>query len=343
MSVLIAPRASWGPKGPNGDKDLAGLASEVYLHHTATGKVAATASVNEEIKAMLAIESIGIRRFSQYGQGISYNVLIFPSGRAYQGVDFNRRGAHTDSRNTTARSLCFVGNYEIDEPTEAQLRTAAAILREGRGKWWVSGAPLRGHRDIKATACPGRNVYAQRSTIVALSHATSAGPVSNPVAVAPAKPAAPAPAPTRNSYRTAGQEVRKGDTGPAVYEVQRILANLGFYAGKADGQAGVLTDQAIRAFQFAAGLVVDGSFGPKSRAAAARVPAYPGASAPSRHRNAATGKYQQRLRDRGWRIAVDLFHGPATSSTLRAFQLEKRLTPDGLGGPQTWTALWTRP
>lgn len=107
---------------------------------------------------MKAIERIGQEKF---GSGISYNVVVFPSGRAYEGVSMNRRGTHTGGLNSTVRSICFAGNYETNRPTSAQLAKAAAIFQAGKGKWWTSTAYVKGHRDQKATACPGRHVYSQ--------------------------------------------------------------------------------------------------------------------------------------------------------------------------------------
>lgn len=54
-------------------------------------------------------------------------------------------------------------------------------------------------------------------------------------------------------------------------------------------------------------------------------------------------QWQQRMRDRGWRLVVDGRFGPATEATARAFQTEKRLTVDGVVGPITWAAAWTAP
>jgi len=162
MAVEIRSRRSWGARHADGDINLSGLAAEVFAHHSVTKQLPASATVEQEQAAMRELEAIGQSRF---GTGISYNVGVFPSGRAYQGVSFNRRGTHTGGRNSTARSIVFIGNYETNDPTPAQLATAAAIYAEGKGKWWKSTAPLRGHRDVKSTACPGRNVYAQLPAI----------------------------------------------------------------------------------------------------------------------------------------------------------------------------------
>ncbi len=154
MSTLIYPRSSWSPRYEDGDLTLIGLAEAVVIHHTTTHADAETPEA--EVEHMRTLEAIGESRF---GQGISYNVLVFPSGRAYQGVSFNRRGTHTGGHNSTVRSICYVGNFESDLPTDQALAKGAALIAEGRNRWWRFNAPVNGHRDYKATACPGRNLY----------------------------------------------------------------------------------------------------------------------------------------------------------------------------------------
>jgi hypothetical protein len=53
--------------------------------------------------------------------------------------------------------------------------------------------------------------------------------------------------------------------------------------------------------------------------------------------------FQQRMKDRGWKIAVDGDFGPATEGVVKAFQKEKRLLVDGIVGPATWDTAWTAP
>lgn len=172
-ALSIASRESWGARYPDGDLTLTGLAVEVFVHHSVTAQLAPDASIAAEAEQMRALESVGQTRF---GTGISYNVVIFPSGRAYQGVSWNRRGTHTGGRNSTSRSICFAGNYETSTPTAAQISTAAAIYREGKGRWWTQAAPLRGHRDVSQTACPGRHLYARIDDIRAGSGSTPPSP-----------------------------------------------------------------------------------------------------------------------------------------------------------------------
>ncbi|WP_282203899.1 peptidoglycan-binding protein [Kitasatospora fiedleri] len=58
--------------------------------------------------------------------------------------------------------------------------------------------------------------------------------------------------------------------------------------------------------------------------------------------DAAVARWQQRMKDRGWSIAVDGKYGPASAAVARAFQGQKGLAAvDGLVGPVTWRAAWT--
>jgi Putative peptidoglycan binding domain len=56
--------------------------------------------------------------------------------------------------------------------------------------------------------------------------------------------------------------LKPGDTGTEVAILQRALASLGFSSGKADGQYGPATKNAVARFQQSTGLVADGILGP---------------------------------------------------------------------------------
>lgn len=55
-------------------------------------------------------------------------------------------------------------------------------------------------------------------------------------------------------------------------------------------------------------------------------------------------KFQQRLKDRGWKIGVDGYFGPQTKKVVGQFQAEKPgLTKDYAVGTKTWSAIWESP
>ena len=54
------------------------------------------------------------------------------------------------------------------------------------------------------------------------------------------------------------------------------------------------------------------------------------------------GQWQQEMLNKGWEIAVDGFYGPHSAGTCRAFQTQWKLGIDGIVGPVTWDATWTK-
>lgn len=65
----------------------------------------------------------------------------------------------------------------------------------------------------------------------------------------------------------AGELLRYGSRGESVRQVQSRLNGLGYWCGTADGIFGVNTRSAVRRFQSAKGLSVDGIVGPKTYSA----------------------------------------------------------------------------
>ena len=62
----------------------------------------------------------------------------------------------------------------------------------------------------------------------------------------------------------ADRNMKKGNRGSDVAEVQKMLKKLGYYQSKVDGYFGTLTEQAVIRFQDDKGLQVDGIVGPQT-------------------------------------------------------------------------------
>lgn len=157
----------------------------------------------------------------------------------------------------------------------------------------------------------------------------------------------PSPAPSVNDL------LDLGASGSVVLAWQQELWRVGIGVGQHDGIYGPGTAAGTRLLQEAAGIGVDGIVGPASRAAARQCPPYPkpdGAIGPDEFPYAGPGgpvetvrAFQARLVARGWRLDQDGIHGPRTRECIARFQQQVGLTADGVGGPSTWVALWTRP
>ncbi|HEV2890411.1 MAG TPA: CHAP domain-containing protein [Frankiaceae bacterium] len=131
-----------------------------------------------------------------------------------------------------------------------------------------------------------------------------------------------------------GNTNKKGSrTGGSVLRMARRANIAGYgipaYAGGARPQTGPATAQGGKATP---------QRGPGSTA-----PKCPGITKEGMKDSPITRAYQERLKGRGWRIAVDGDHGPGTTKVLKAFQKEFGLTADGVGGQKTWDAICTKP
>ena len=68
------------------------------------------------------------------------------------------------------------------------------------------------------------------------------------------------PSPDPTVYPT----LRRGDKGDAVTRVQKALISLGYLNGRADGDFGAKTEQALKDYQAVQGLAEDGVAGPRT-------------------------------------------------------------------------------
>ena len=76
--------------------------------------------------------------------------VLYHSGDNFRGVNsFNLHGV----------AVCLTGNYENDVPTEAQMKTLVALIRDVQKRYGID-ALVRGHKQTSqsATACPGKNI-----------------------------------------------------------------------------------------------------------------------------------------------------------------------------------------
>jgi cell wall-associated NlpC family hydrolase len=125
--------------------------------------------------------------------------------------------------------------------------------------------------------------------------------------------------------------LRKGDTGPDVVRLQRLLGI------SADGIFGPLTDRAVRRFQHEHQLLVDGEVGPHTKRALLHG-----------ERTEQASSLILRLWDRGSSVVAlqralgiqaDGDFGPKTKTAVKRYQARHGLLVDGEAGPQTLGSL----
>ena len=228
--MTVRSRYEWGASTPLGPR-LVTPVRKVFIHHSVT------TPTNNPDADFRTIDRIGRQRFGIF----SYSWVVHPSGVGGEGAGLHR-GAHTGGHNSTSISICFIGNYEHQAPSKAAQDTAVDMIRFLKAIGVVTrDASIRGHRDVKSTACPGRHLYAIVPDIARRSNAVPAPKQS------PMKP--PGLAELAEALRAARRlTLRRGSRGEAVKLLQSFLNH------KMDGRD----------------LVVDGDFGPSTEAAVKR-------------------------------------------------------------------------
>jgi len=149
--------------------------------------------------------------------------------------------------------------------------------------------------------------------------------------------------------------LRTGSKGPEVAELQRRLNQAGETLG-VDGEFGSATNDAVRRFQGAHGLEVDGVVGPSTWGALTVAQPTVTLPTPSGSNPAWPGRFlvlglvgddvrtwQRRMTQRGVALKVDGEYGPLSRDACTAFQTAQHLEVDGVVGPQTWAATWSAP
>ena len=157
---MIISREQWGARYGDGKPGATYPADEVWLHHSATVAPDVSPPYDDDYTCVRKLEAVGANRFGQT-YGLSYTFVVSPAGLIFAGHDVRKLGAHTAGHNTIGRAICLLGDYSARDLTPAQCDAVVWLLRHGKAQgWWTQARLSGGHRDTKATVCPGDRAYA---------------------------------------------------------------------------------------------------------------------------------------------------------------------------------------
>jgi peptidoglycan hydrolase-like protein with peptidoglycan-binding domain len=133
--------------------------------------------------------------------------------------------------------------------------------------------------------------------------------------------------------------LQKGSTDPAVRDLQEALKALGYDPGPIDGTFGAPTETAVKAFQQARGITVDGIVGKVTwiniDEADQSEPVLKIGSTGLPVRRA-----QKRMSLVGYDVGgVDGRYGTKTQAAVKKVQQQHGIGVDGVVGPQTWSVI----
>jgi len=127
---------------------------QIVIHHAATNGDVSSATMH------------GWHQ-NQGWSGLGYHFIIRGDGTVERGRPEMTVGAHASGFNSNAIGICLAGNFETSQPAPQQIESLSRLLADlcNRYNLTPNAQTIVGHRDLMATACPGRNLYAIMDTL----------------------------------------------------------------------------------------------------------------------------------------------------------------------------------
>ncbi|KAK6166251.1 hypothetical protein SNE40_022996 [Patella caerulea] len=152
----IVPRAQWGARTPkHADKPMPAVPQYVYVHHSASPPCTNTAACARLVRIA--------QDYYMDGHGwsdLGYTFMIGEDGNVYEGHGWGRIGAHTLHHNTDGLGFCVIGDFTSRVPNAAAINALKQLIDCGVKNGKIrSDYIIKGHRDVRATACPGTTFY----------------------------------------------------------------------------------------------------------------------------------------------------------------------------------------
>jgi hypothetical protein len=152
--VSVVSRGAWGARPPELERMVPHTIDKLTVHHA-----------GDQVGVTGPSQFRGWQNWHMSGQNwpdIAYHLLIGIDGTVYEGRDPAFRGDTGTSYDTTGHFLVVVeGNFEVEQPTQAQFESLVAVLAWASEHYNVSPAAIGGHGDYAATLCPGRYLEAR--------------------------------------------------------------------------------------------------------------------------------------------------------------------------------------
>lgn len=136
----------------------------IIVHHTATSRAAAPKqffAVNAYHRDTKDTDGNFLYHFgepSSLGYYGGYHIFIEPDGTELRYREDWEQGAHTKGQNLNSLAVCMAGNFDVELPTEAQIKTLVKRIKEWQKKYNISNTQFFNvpHRKFSPKSCYGK-------------------------------------------------------------------------------------------------------------------------------------------------------------------------------------------
>jgi N-acetyl-anhydromuramyl-L-alanine amidase AmpD len=211
------------------ETDNSNKPEQIIIHHSAGN---------------MTVEQIHQLHKSNGWAGIGYHYVIDKDGIIYRGRQDYQVGAHCISHNQNSLGICFIGNFNNEEPSYAQYFSGQALIKFLCNLYDIRKYLIYPHKFYYPTDCPGANFDIKKiidsdvNTIEIQKEGAELNWLRNTI-------------------------LRNGSMGVEVGMLQLILNHYGANL-KVDNDFGGLTEYAVKDFQQKRNIGVDGIVGSES-------------------------------------------------------------------------------
>lgn len=158
-AIGAMPRSRWTSVAPiNGRVNPMNGINRLTMHHegslpfTATSQTA-TAQRIQQVRAA----HVNDRNWGDIG----YHFIVDRTGTIWEARPIQYQGAHVSQNNENNLGIMCLGNFEQQQPTQAQLSALAGAVQRLVALYRIPHDRVYTHRELKPTACPGRHLQPQ--------------------------------------------------------------------------------------------------------------------------------------------------------------------------------------
>jgi hypothetical protein len=151
LVVPVVSRQEWGARPAETGRMVPHVIDRLTVHHAGVGPSGAGPSLMR-IHQRSHMDERG-------WPDLAYHFVIGVDGTVYEGRDPRFRGDTATSYDTTGHfHVMLEGNFDVEQPTQAQIDSLTAMLAWAAERYGVSPSTIAGHGDHAATACPGHHL-----------------------------------------------------------------------------------------------------------------------------------------------------------------------------------------
>ena len=152
-TIEVNPRSAWQARAPTGPCKPHTISS-ISIHHTATES-------HDNTHSLKRLRSY--QRYHQDSKGwvdLAYHLFVDLDGNVYAGRNHECVGDTSTNYDPTGHFLIVLeGNFEVQQVSDRAYDSLVDVVTWAIDEFDVKIENIQAHRQLAATACPGKNLF----------------------------------------------------------------------------------------------------------------------------------------------------------------------------------------